>query len=186
MDRHQYCVFIFVLLFYSIESRFSWRYCNGRQTSDVVSIDSLNISPKPIRLPGTINIEFYTQLHGNLTGPLSVKADIWRVKKRRFTTMRTKIPGCCNYNNLCAEMSTHDECPSYLTSNNIPCTCPPTPGSFNTSVTPVTFTVAEIPLYVAMFATGNFEARIKLRDGPNKRLLLCVEVDVKILAGAQG
>ncbi|XP_033121569.1 uncharacterized protein LOC117120651 [Anneissia japonica] len=137
-------------------------------------------------------MEFQTEVIGDLIEPITLNIDVWKLVNLYWFTVRTPIPGCCSFENICDMLGgghpSNFSCPVGTAENCIECTCPPLPGRYNTSVTPVVVNVDELPYYVRLFiklfASGKYETRFTMTDGKDD-LVLCMETSMEIATSAE-
>ncbi|XP_071941313.1 uncharacterized protein [Antedon mediterranea] len=71
------------------------------------------------------------------------------------------------------------KCPAGAAENCIDCNeCPPPPRKYNTSVTPVSVAVDDLPFYIKLFASGKYEARVTFSDAIGD--VLCIDMSLEV------
>ncbi|KAH9495233.1 Ganglioside GM2 activator [Bulinus truncatus] len=101
---------------------FSWDQCDSG-SAQLLKINSLNLSPDPLQLPGTIYFSFNVDLSQAFS---ELEASV--VVKKKMGFLWIEIPcihglGSCTYNNLCQRLA-GVTCPQPFVDNKVPCKCP--------------------------------------------------------------
>merc|ERR1711917_1884 len=119
-------------------------------------ISKLEFGPDPIVFPGPLTVSFTVDIKETLDAPL--KADVYLGKKVGSTTI--KIPcigniGSCHYDDLCALMSTIQQCPDPFVAAGVPCYCPLKKATYN-------LPTASFQVDAAVFPAGDYHAQANL------------------------
>ncbi|XP_046554959.1 ganglioside GM2 activator-like [Haliotis rubra] len=92
--------------------------------SGVVTVNTLQIGPDPIALPGSINLAFNVDVKQELQSPIKVHVTVWM--KILFVWVNVRE---ISYDAACVLLQDH-KCPQVFVDNNIPCMCPVTTGHY--------------------------------------------------------
>jgi ganglioside GM2 activator len=90
-------------------TKFSYQNCGP--DSDSILINSLDIQPSPIQLPGVVTVSASATLKADITGPLSVQLKVIKILKH----LKIEVPcinniGSCNYEDVCKFLPS-ENCP---------------------------------------------------------------------------
>jgi ganglioside GM2 activator len=101
---------------------FSWKNCGS--SSDLLVINSLSLTPDPLRAPGTFSLTFDVTIQANFDAPLKLSLELKKYEVFFWLT----IPciddmGSCTYGNICQQLAGLT-CPKPFDDNKIPCKCP--------------------------------------------------------------
>ncbi|XP_065347547.1 ganglioside GM2 activator-like [Cloeon dipterum] len=147
----------------------SWSSCGS--DSDAIQIDSLDIEPGFIHLPGDITVNAQVTVNANITSPVKVTVV---AKKKTFLGWIT-LPcwqqtfGSCTYEDVCSLTPYPDDCPEYFVDNNLPCHCPLTEGVVNVDNLTTTLYMS-VPEWLEK---GNYMAHVQFSHHDTK--LACYE-----------
>ncbi len=100
---------------------FKFSYQNCGPSTDPFQVNSLQISPDPLRIPGSVTLSGDAKIAQNITGPLTMNVRIIKL----IGPVKFEIPcvdnfGSCTYDDVCAMLPPSDQCPQYFKDNKIP------------------------------------------------------------------
>jgi len=146
----------------------TYKYINCGTRADLMNVTLLTATPDPIRLPGTLGVNFAGEFKAELQAPL--KIDL--VLERRVGSAWIKIPciggiGSCTYDDICETLS-GAECPDPFVDNDVPCKCPFLKGSYK---------LPNVSFYLdTFFPPGDYRAIGKIVSGYNETPTGCIEL----------
>ncbi|XP_059481291.1 ganglioside GM2 activator-like [Neocloeon triangulifer] len=111
----------------------TWSNCGS--DTDSVLIQSLDVAPDFIHIPGNITVSAQVSVNSNILSP--VKVDV--VAKRKTILGWIEIPcwqqefGSCKFEDACTLSPYASACPKFFADHNIPCHCPILKGAYGVS-----------------------------------------------------
>ncbi|XP_071426564.1 ganglioside GM2 activator-like isoform X2 [Pithys albifrons albifrons] len=157
---------------------FSWENCGP---NDPVVVQSLSLSPDPIRFPGRLTVSARVSVQKNVTSPVWVKLSV----KKYVVFFWTPLPcinniGSCTYNDFCEVIDMIFQpgvpCPNELTNNGIPCHCPFKKGSSSLPVSDFDMPDVELP---SRLTSVNYCVHVVLSNGGDDLTCLKMELSLK-------
>jgi len=106
----------------------TFEYWNCLLTDNYTAVvNSFNVQPDPMVLPGPLNVSFDVLVRARVHGPL--RAHVYLGKKIADGQPWEKLPcknqiGSCIYPDLCKLLAGIDKCPEPFLAAGIPCKCP--------------------------------------------------------------
>jgi len=136
---------------------FSWSNC-GKPTNPFI-IKNLNLTPDPIKIPGTLGVSATINITAAVSQPLKAVMEI----HKRLLNEWIKIPcidnvGSCTYDDLCTldPYKPGSTCPPVF--GKFPCSCPFKTGLY--TFNPAKFKIdIDLPSFLAK---GEYKAEIKM------------------------
>ncbi|KAH3834712.1 ganglioside GM2 activator-like isoform X1 [Dreissena polymorpha] len=140
---------------------FSWKNCG--QSSALVDIRSLSLSPDPLSLPGPVNVAAYFTVNRALNAPLKARLTVY--KKILFTYIKVRS---FKFGDMCSSLAKYKyRCPDQLKKIGIKCSCPIAPNTYNLGMT---------QFYVSSKRIPKGDYRIVMDISMNQSQVLCIDV----------
>ncbi|KAL5012213.1 hypothetical protein ScPMuIL_010764 [Solemya velum] len=136
---------------------FSFKNCSNPAKGQLLVINSLHVAPDPVKLPGTVMLNFNITTRGDVTAPLKASVRLWK----KILGIYVKVPcvgkvGSCDYADVCSFLERIRSCPKPFTQLGIPCKCPFKKGTYNLPQTRIDVQV-KLP-----FSLGDVKLEAKL------------------------
>ncbi|NXL83163.1 SAP3 protein, partial [Alectura lathami] len=153
---------------------FSWEDCGDGK--DPIVLQSLSVTPDPIRIPGTLRVSAAVTSSNALTSPL--KAVV--VVEKALGDLWVQLPcidqlGSCTYDDICSNLDNiippGTPCPEPLLTYNIPCHCPFKAGSYSLPASDFDLPDIELPSFMT---NGNYRVRVAVSS--KEQELACVKL----------
>ncbi|XP_031574138.1 ganglioside GM2 activator-like [Actinia tenebrosa] len=171
MASFKQACFLLVVCIFAVDA-FSWKNCDRGAP---VQVKKVTLSPTPVRLYEGAKITFggSAEIKGNAGVNYKVELSIKR-KAGSWVPIWVPIPcisnvGSCTYTGL--------SCSKIWKKLNKPAQCPVPAGSHNLPTTTITLPKVDLPSFLT---SGTYWARAKLINTDNRRVMACVEIDIKI------
>ncbi|CAF0836033.1 unnamed protein product [Adineta steineri] len=154
----------------TIDLNLSWNNCGPN--SDSIQLQSLSITPDPIRIPGGFNIT------GSASVALEIPTDVHVtvLLERKVGPFFVKVPcvdnfGSCNYGNACELWA--EFCPKYAARFGLPCECPIAANIYSVSNANIV-----VDKKVPPELLGEYRATVDI--GSSQNHLGCVNIDLSV------
>ncbi|CAF1169087.1 unnamed protein product [Adineta ricciae] len=113
-----------------LDLNLSWRNCGP--SADPIQLNSLSITPDPIRIPGGFNITGSAAVTVQIPTDVHVSVTL----ERKVGPFFVKVPcvdnfGSCNYGNACQLWAEY--CPKFAAKFGLPCQCPIPASTYSVS-----------------------------------------------------
>nr|XP_057913603.1 ganglioside GM2 activator [Doryrhamphus excisus] len=157
---------------------FDWKNCGKPDAAAVMK--TLNLSPDPINIPGSLTASASGSTSVELGAPLSVNVTL----EKEVGGFWVKVPcleevGSCHYRDVCDVLNQlippgHD-CPEPLHTYGLPCRCPFHAGSYSLPESDFFLPYMDLPSWLT---NGNYRLQGVLGGGGNE--LGCLKVALSI------
>ncbi|KAL3878364.1 hypothetical protein ACJMK2_030723 [Sinanodonta woodiana] len=111
---------------------FQWKDCGGPST--IISLKSLDVSPDPVVLPGSLFVSAKGDIKSSIGSPL--KGGLLLYKKTggqwiKVPCLQPPLGGSCDFDNLCDMLNLINPCPDPIVQSGLGCKCPFQKGNVN-------------------------------------------------------
>lgn len=154
---------------------FSWNNCG--QPSDPVEVNTLEVSPDPITIPGTETVTLDAVIKTTVETATSLALTI----KKKIFGVYIEVPcvdnvGSCTYENPC-DMLKNITCPPEFIKLGFTCQCPFAAKDYKLDNVDVKIPAIKLPSFVE---NGDYEISAKLMNGDSE--ILCYNVQASLKA----
>ncbi|EDO36431.1 predicted protein [Nematostella vectensis] len=153
--------------------------------SDTIAINSMQLTPSPLALPGTVNVSATLTIKRHLPSYTTLRLNI---QKKVFGLFWLRIPcikgmGSCDYSNFCEMIrsAAFSKCDEVMEAQGVPCDCPIPTGQFALPLQSIPvpadmLSAIPVPDWVV---NGKYWVRAEFLD-PFSRHLGCIEVQAEV------